>query len=114
MNPLQFLRILRAHYIVALVVALLTVAGALAVNMLLPKQYTATTSVLVDVRSPDPVATMLMPASLSTQVDIITSDRVARKVIRTLGLDQSATVRDQWMTATEGKGSLDTGSPSFC
>ena len=108
MTPLQFLLILRAHYKVALVVALITVVGTLTVNLLLPKQYTAATSVLVDVRSPDPVVTMIMPASLSTQVDIINSDRVSRKVVRTLGLDQSPTVRDQWMSATGGKGSQET------
>jgi chain length determinant protein EpsF len=106
-NPLQILLILRAHYKVALGVALATILITLAVTLLLPKKYTATTSVLVDIKSPDPVAALLMPASLSTQLDIINSQRVALKVIRTLGLAQSPVVREQWMEATGGKGTLE-------
>lgn len=108
MNPLQFLIILRAHYKVALGVAVLAIAGTLGFNLLQPKLYTATTSVLVDVRSPDPVATMMMPATLSTQVDIINSERVSRKVVRTLGLDASPVVREQWIASTKGQGSQET------
>jgi succinoglycan biosynthesis transport protein ExoP len=105
MNPLQLLFILKAQYKIALAVASLTVVGALVATQLLTKQYTATTSVLVDVRSPDPVATALMPASLATQVDIIGSERVARKVVKTLGLADNEAQREMWMSETGGKGS---------
>lgn len=108
MNPLQLLLILRAHYKVALLVALGTIVVTLAVSSVLPKKYTATTAVLVDVRSPDPVAALIMPASLATQVDIINSERVSRKVVRTLGLAESPGVRDQWMSATGGNGTPET------
>lgn len=107
MNPLQILLILRAHWKVALGVAFATVALTLVVTLLLPKKYTATTSVLVDIKSPDPVAALIMPASLSTQLDIITSQRVALKVIRTLGLAESPAVRAQWVEATDGKGTVE-------
>ncbi|MEO7726115.1 MAG: chain length determinant protein EpsF [Burkholderiales bacterium] len=108
MDPLQLLLILRAHYKVVLAVALLTMAIALGVNELLPKKYTATTAVLVDIKSPDPVAALFAPASLATQVDIISSERVAQRVVRTLGLAEGAKVREQWMKATEGKGTVET------
>ena len=104
MNPLQVLYVLRAHYKVVLAIALCTIAIAMAVTELLPKKYTATTGVLVDVKSPDPVAAMFAPASLATQVDIINSERVSQRVVRTLGLAESAGVREQWMSATGGKG----------
>lgn len=107
MNPLQILFILRARYKIALVTLLVTAAAMLAVTLNLPKQYTATASVLVDVKSPDPIAAMLMPSSLSTQVDIISSERVSRKVVKMLRLDESTVVRQQWTEATEGKGKLD-------
>lgn len=107
MNPLQILFILRARYKIALVTMLVTVAAMLAVALQLPKQYSATTSVLVDVKSPDPIAAMLMPSSLSTQVDIINSERVARKVVKMLRLDDSPVVRQQWTEATKGMGRLD-------
>ena len=52
----QFLLILRARYKVAVLIILLAISAALAVSLVLPKKYTAQTAVLVDVRSPDPVA----------------------------------------------------------
>ena len=107
MNPLQFLLILRARYKIALVTLLLTVAVAMAVSLNLPKQYTATASVLVDVKSPDPIAAMLMPSNLSTQVDIINSTRVARTVVKMLRLDESPAVKQQWTEATKGMGKLE-------
>ena len=82
MNPLHFLLILRERYMVALlVVALAVTAGALA-GQFLSKRYSAETALMVDVRNPDPVAAVLMPAmmapgTMGTQVDIIRSDRVA-------------------------------------
>ena len=107
MNPLQFLLILRARYKIALLTLLLTVAAAMTVIWYLPKYYIATASVLVDVKSPDPIAAMLMPSSLSTQVDIISSERVARKVVRMLRLDENPIVKQQWTAATQGSGKLD-------
>ena len=107
MNPLQFLLILRARYKIALITLLVTVAASVAVILQLPKQYTATASVLVDVKSPDPIAAMLMPSSLSTQVDIINSERVSRKVVRMLRLDESPLVKQQWTEATQGMGKLE-------
>ena len=105
MNPTQLWLVLKAHYKASLAVALLTIVSMITVNYFLPKVYTATTSVYVDSKSAEATATMMMPINLGTQLDIISSDRVARKVVRTLGLDESAAVRDQWMAATGGKGS---------
>ena len=49
------------------------------ISLLLPKQYTANTSVVVDVKSPDPIAGMVLPglaspAYMATQIDIINSE----------------------------------------
>jgi len=107
MNPLQLFLILRAHYKAALYVALGTIVVTTAITLLLPKKYTATTEVLVDVKSPDPVVALMMPTSLATQVDIISSERVSRRVVRTLGLADTPAVRDQWMRATGGKGTAE-------
>jgi chain length determinant protein EpsF len=111
MNPQQFLRILRARYRIALLILLATVAVTVAVSLLLPKQYRATTSVVIDVKSPDPVAGMVLPAMaipgyMATQVDIINSDRVAREVVKALRLDQYKRVKDDWQEATGGRGSI--------
>lgn len=107
MDLQQFLLILRARYKIALFVLFSTVALTLAGNLLLPKQYIATASVVVDLKSPDPIAALIMPSNMATQVDIINSDRVALKVIKILGLNESPQVKKQWMEATKGKGRLE-------
>ncbi len=107
----QFLLILRARYKIALLVFVLTVATTATVSLLMQKQYTASAAVLVDVKSPDPVtgqllAGMMAPGYMATQIDIINSDRVARQVITTLGMDRSPAIQSQWQEATQGKGQL--------
>lgn len=109
----QFLLILRARYRVALLIILLAVSAALAVSMVLPKKYTAQTAVLVDVRSPDPVAGgaplqgLVAPSYMATQVDIIGGDRVAQRVVKMLKLDENPETKARWMQATEGRGTLE-------
>ena len=94
MNPHQFLLILLARYKVALLTMLAVVVIAQAASFLLPKQYTATTALVVDVRSPDPVAAMFLPCpDMATQVEIINSDRVAQRVVKDLKLDENPTVK---------------------
>jgi succinoglycan biosynthesis transport protein ExoP len=107
----QFLLILRARYKVALLALLLTVATTAVVNFLLPKQYTAVTTVLLDVKSPDQVTGLMLqglmtPGYMATQVDIINSDRTAKAVVKLLHMDESATIREQWQQATKGNGQL--------
>ncbi len=112
MNALQLFLIFRARYRVAILVMLATVVAALLVSHFLPKRYSAETRVMVDIRSPDPIAAVLLPATmipgnLGTQVDILKSDRVARKVVRMLQLDENAELRKRWMESTSGKGKLE-------
>jgi chain length determinant protein EpsF len=107
----QFLSILRARKWAALLVFVLVVATTVAVSLLLPKQYTGTASVVIDVK-PDPVSAMLnptmaMPGFMATQVDILTSDRVTLRVIRDLKLLDSPNIREQWQTEAEGKGTIE-------
>ncbi|MDP3086334.1 MAG: chain length determinant protein EpsF, partial [Rubrivivax sp.] len=75
-------------------------------------QYTATASVVVDFK-PDPVTAVMYgggasPAFMATQVDVITSERVAKRVVRNLRLNENPQVRQQWLEETEGKGSIET------
>lgn len=107
----QFLLILRARARIALYVFLGTVLTTLVVSLVMPKQYTASTAVVIDVKSPDPVAGMVLPGLMTpgymaTQVDIINSDRVAQRVVKLLKLDENPTIKEQWQEATEGKGSV--------
>jgi chain length determinant protein EpsF len=112
MNAQQTLLVLRARYRLVLSCLAVTVVVAVGISLLLPAQYKASTAVLVDVKSPDPVVGVVLPALampgyMATQVDIINSDRVARKVVRLLRLDQVQQLKADWLEATEGKGSIE-------
>lgn len=108
----QFLSILKARWISALLVLILTVSTTVGVSLLLPKNYTASAAVVLDIKSPDPVAGMVlgamaMPSYMATQVDIIQSDRVAQRVVQGLRMTENAETREKWLEATEGKGSYE-------
>jgi succinoglycan biosynthesis transport protein ExoP len=112
MNMQQLLLTLRARYKVVLLTLLAMVAAALGVSLKLPKQYTATAAVVADVKSPDPIAGMMLPALvmpgyMATQVNILQSERVARRVVHLLKLDESPAAREEWLKAMGGKGELD-------
>jgi succinoglycan biosynthesis transport protein ExoP len=107
----QFLSILRARWWLVLLVLGLTVATTLVVSLLMPKQYSATASVVVDSK-PDPVSAvmyggMASPAFMATQVDIIRSERVAQRVVRNLKLNENPQIRQQWQDETQGRGSIE-------
>ena len=107
----QFLLTLRARYKVAMWTLLFTVFVTLVISLLLPKQYTASAAVVVDIRSPDPVGGMVLPglaapSYMATQIDIINSDRVAQRVVKLLRMDESPVIREQWMEVTDGEGEL--------
>lgn len=107
----QLLLILRVRAKLVLFTLFATVLATLIVSLLMPKQYTANTAVVIDVKSPDPIAGLLLPGMISpgymaTQVDIITSDRVAQRVVKLLGLDKNAETQATWQEATEGKGDI--------
>jgi chain length determinant protein EpsF len=112
MNFTQFLLILNARKWIVLGVLLLTVAVTAAVSLLLPKEYTATSTLIIDSKSKDPITGQLMPSQLfpgymATQIDIINSSQVASKVVSDLKLADSPGTREQFMKATEGKGTVE-------
>lgn len=107
----QFFSILRARWKLSALVLVLVIAAALALSLSMSKKYTATASVVVDIK-PDPISgvmlgQMMSPAIMATQVDIIQSDRVTRRVIRNLKLAENPVVRQQWMDATDGQGTVE-------
>jgi succinoglycan biosynthesis transport protein ExoP len=107
----QFLGIVRARKGVVVAIALATVVATVALSWLMPARWSATASVLVDAKGPDPITGLVLPAQmlpgyLSTQVDIIQSQNVALKVVHALKLDESPVARQEWQADTAGRGSL--------
>lgn len=111
MNLSQILLILKARYKIVLLTLIVTVVVTTLVSILLPKNYTASTTVIVNYKGVDPVTgvalpAQLMPGYMATQVDIISSKNVALKVIKTLGLAESEGVKQSFQSATEGQGNI--------
>lgn len=112
MNPHQFFLILRARYKLILLVLFTTVLATTVVSFLLPREYVATSAVVVDVKSPDPIVgvylpAVAMPGYMATQVDVLNSVRVAQKVVKMTRLEEDAQAKADWMAATGGQGKLD-------
>jgi len=92
MSLQQFLMILRGRLVLVLAILIGTVAAIVAASLVLPKKYTATVAVVLDVKSPDPISgtmlhAMVMPGYMATQRDIITSERVADKAAQLLKVE---------------------------
>lgn len=86
MNAAQFLHIVYARKWIILGVAFLVVALTVAINLMLPKEYTASATLVIDSKSKDPLTGQLVPSQLlpgyvATQVDVIKSRPVVDKVI---------------------------------
>ncbi len=112
MNFTQFLLILNARKWIILGALLATVAVTAAVSLLLPKEYTATTNLIVDSKSKDPLSGQMLPSQMfpgymATQIDIINSSQVANRVVRDLKLADSPGIREQFMEATQGQGTVE-------
>lgn len=111
----QFFTIIRARWIAGLLVLSIVVAGVVAVSLTLSKQYTATASVLVDVKSPDlggnaAAAGGIIPLGyMATQLDVVRSERVALRALRSPGLrlNESSELRAQWHASTDGQGDFE-------
>jgi len=99
MNLRQYFFMFRVRWRLALGIMLGTLAIAVPLVLVLPKQYTASTSLGVEIKSPDLITTLLMPTNLASQEEIIRSERVTRQVIQTLGLDTDPGLRQTWQQA---------------
>jgi succinoglycan biosynthesis transport protein ExoP len=112
MNFRQFLSILKARRWLFVAVLLGVLVPAVLISLLLPKRYAAEASVVVEVK-PDPISgsafqSMMTPTLVATQIDIIGSERVARRVVRSLRLTENAQIREQWQSETEGRIAIET------
>lgn len=109
MSAGRLLRVLLARWRLAAAVMLAVLATVLCVSLMLPKKYTATASVVLDVKSPDPVAGVLLPGMtissyMGTQIEVLNSERVAARAIKATGLDARPAMREAWLGQTDGIG----------
>src|SRR5438067_5375831 len=104
MNLRQYFFMFRVRWRLAIALMLGTVAIAVPVILMLPKQYTASTSLGVETKSPDLITTLIMPTNLASQEEIIRSERVIRNVIAMLGFDADPQYRERWQQARGSRG----------
>ncbi|WP_426191525.1 chain length determinant protein EpsF [Massilia sp. DWR3-1-1] len=107
----QILSILRARRYTVLLAMAVIIAASVAISLLLPKNYEASTSLVVNFKATDPVSGTLVPSTmmtgfLATQADIVQSKAVALAVVDTLHLADLADTRAQFHEATEGVGDI--------
>lgn len=94
----HLLRVVRARFKIIALIFLTTVVTSIAVSLVVSKKYSATTALVVDLRGADSIlgqggnsySSYSIQSILSTQTDILTSQRVVDKVIDTLGLEERA------------------------
>ncbi|WP_297572288.1 chain length determinant protein EpsF [uncultured Deefgea sp.] len=107
----QLLNILRARKWIAISVFFTVILTTLLVSVSLPKQYTAEATLALDVKAADPVtgqqiAGYMAPSYMATQVEMISSQNTALKVVDTLGFAQLPEAQAQFQEATNGRGDI--------
>lgn len=110
-----FLSTLRARFPLLALVLATTIFAAAAASVLLPKTYKATVSLVVDAKDEQSLRGALQPlleprertSYMQTQLDIITSEKVARKVVRALKLAESPQSRADFEEQARGEGSIE-------
>ncbi len=108
MTLLQIWYVLRARWRIGFTVLAGIVLLAAALTAILPRQYTATASVVLDVKSPDPIAgspmqAMAISSYMATQADVLTSERVLIGAARQLKYDQDEKLKAGWQEDTGGR-----------
>ncbi|HUO44276.1 MAG TPA: chain length determinant protein EpsF [Burkholderiales bacterium] len=108
-NFFQYLLVLRARYRIVLFVLAVTVVTTTVVSLIIPKTYVATASLLVDSKDNQTLESILTSRqqSYQTQVDIITSQRVALKVVHDLKLAESPVAIRNFEDDAKGRGSIE-------
>lgn len=112
MNLRQILLIIRLRWWLVLLLFALTVAGAVIYTLVVPKRYSSTATLLLDIKT-DPLLAALAPnlanpSYMATQSEIIRSDRVATRVVKMLGLTDNPAAVAQWREETSGRIPLET------
>ena len=111
MNLANVIAVLKARWLPAVLAFTLVFGAAIGYTMLAPKMYTATATLVIDIK-PDPVTSMLYggaasPAMMNTQVEVIRSDRVALRVVRNLKLTEVPPIRKLWEKVSKGDGTIE-------
>lgn len=102
MKLTQLLRILRAHLLLLVLTMGAVLSLAMLVTAMTPRRYMATSSILIDFKTTNPAAGSGLPAQLyagylTTQLDVLTSQTVALKVVDRLQLLDQENLQQRYL-----------------
>ena len=109
----RLLRVLASRIWLVLAILAITVAATIAGTLMTAKRYVATSSILLELPSKDPLlgSTVYLQGSLSTylasQIELIGSERVVNQVISDLDLAHDPVFNKQWAALGANRGSID-------
>lgn len=115
MNLFLFFSALQARFAVFAFVLAVTIVTATVVSLLLPRTYKATVSLVGDAKEEQSLSNVLHPllqpreriSYMQTQMDIITSEKVARKVVQDLKLVENPAARAAFLKEAAGEGPIE-------
>ncbi len=107
----QIFLLLKLRWWLVLLLFALIVGASAAISFVLPKQYTASTSILLNVKTDAVLGTFFAnagnPGYVADQVNLIQNESVAARVVRMLGLANNPSAVEQWREATQGRGTIE-------
>ena len=112
MDLSQYILALKARRKAFLTVLAVTIFTAIVAALVIPKRYDATATILIDARDEQTMA----PRSMSpreragyifTQMELVSSGKVAHKVVRDLKLASQPGMREEWEKDTGGSGTIE-------
>ena len=108
----QFILALRARRKAFFIAFAATVFTAIAVALIVPKKYVATATLMADARDEQAMSPIRMSPReragyYQTQIDLLTSTRIATQVAKDLKLAQRPGWREAWESDTGGQGQIE-------
>jgi len=110
MSVNQLILILRSRWRIASGVFTAVLLLAIAFTLLSTNQYTAIASMVIDT-SADPVSPTgltegLLTSYVTTETDLIASERVAQRAVKALKLEDLPELQKKWRAKTDGQGDI--------
>lgn len=111
LNLQQVLLILKARAWAFVITFIIVFGLVVGITMVLPKKYEATSALVINYKGVDPVTGFAIPSNLmtsymTTQIGVITSHRVALKVVDNIKITESAAIQESYQKATDGNGDI--------
>lgn len=111
LNLTQLLLMLKARFFAFFITFITVITLVVGITLLLPKSYTAKTSIVVNYKGVDPVTGFAVPAQLmasylTTQIGVIQSHKVALKAVDALGITDADVIKSAFQEQTGGAGDI--------